>query len=109
MAIAEYAAEHDLALDTHASAEAQVAALSDDIAYNSHDIDDGLRAGLFEIADVVDLPLVGAAHDEVVSAHPGVETGRLIHAMVSAMIGAMVSDLLAAVPQPEARPVQSAR
>ena len=95
MAIAEYAAEHDLALDSFASAEAQVAALSDDIAYNSHDIDDGLRAGLFDIADVMDLPLVGDAYDEVVGAHPGIEAGRLIHAMVSAMIGAMVSDLLA--------------
>ena len=95
MAIAEYAAEHDLALDTFAGAEAQVAALSDDIAYNSHDIDDGLRAGLFEIADIVGLPLVGDAHAEVVGKHPGVEQGRLIHTMISAMIGAMVSDLLA--------------
>jgi dGTPase len=95
MAIAEYAVEHDLALDTFASAEAQVAALSDDIAYNSHDIDDGLRAGLFEIEDVMDLPLVGDAYDEVVVAHPGIEKGRLIPTMVSAMIGAMVSDLLA--------------
>jgi dGTPase len=95
MAIAEYAAEHDLALDTYASAEAQVASLSDDIAYNSHDIDDGLRAGLFRVEDVMDLPLVGDAYDEVVDKHPGLTTERLIHPMVSAMIGAMVSDLLA--------------
>jgi dGTPase len=54
-----------------------------------------LRAGLFEVTDVRDLPLVGDAYTEVVTRHPGVETGRLIHTMVSAMIGAMVSDLLA--------------
>jgi dGTPase len=95
MAIAEYAAGHDLALETFAGAEAQVAALSDDIAYNSHDIDDGLRAGLFELADITRLPLVGDAYDEVVARHPGVESDRLVYAMVSAMIGAMVSDLLA--------------
>ena len=58
-AIAEYCRDHDLELDGHAGPEAQVAALSDDIAYNNHDIDDGLRAGLFEIADLRDLPLVG--------------------------------------------------
>ncbi|NDH62365.1 MAG: dNTP triphosphohydrolase [Alphaproteobacteria bacterium] len=51
-AIVEYCQDHDLELDGHAGPEAQVAALSDDIAYNNHDIDDGLRAGLFEIADL---------------------------------------------------------
>src|SRR5437667_6989362 len=49
--IAEYVTRHDLELATWPSAEAQVAALSDDIAYNNHDIDDGLRAGLFTVAD----------------------------------------------------------
>ncbi len=58
-AIVEYCQDHDLELGGHAGAEAQVAALSDDIAYNNHDIDDGLRAGLFEVADLMELPLVG--------------------------------------------------
>ena len=94
-AISEYAAGHDLALDSYASAEAQVAALADDIAYNSHDVDDGLRAGLFDIADVADLPLVGPAFQTMRDRHGDIERPRLIHVAVSQMIGAMVEDLLA--------------
>ena len=60
-AILEYAADHDLELHSFASAEAQVAAISDDIAYNAHDIDDGLRAGLFGLIDLGDVPLAGEA------------------------------------------------
>ena len=55
-ALADYNIEHDLELDTHASAEAQIAALSDDIAYNNHDIDDGLRAGFFNYNELRELP-----------------------------------------------------
>ena len=58
-ALAEYDALHDLELDTHASAEAQVAAIADDIAYNNHDLADGLRAGLFTLEDLRQLPLIG--------------------------------------------------
>lgn len=93
-AIAEYVAGHDLALDSYPSAEAQVAALADDIAYNSHDVDDGLRAGLFDIADIADLPLVGPALQEVRDRHGDIERPRLIHVAISQMIGAMVEDLL---------------
>ena len=57
--IAEYDAAIRSALDTFPGAEAQVAALADDIAYNNHDIDDGLRAGLFAVADLAEVPLVG--------------------------------------------------
>src|SRR3984957_12731517 len=57
--VAEYDERHRLELGTHASAEAQVAALADDIAYHSHDLDDGLRARLFAIEDIAHLPLVG--------------------------------------------------
>ena len=98
-AIAEYVDEnapgHDLALDSYASAEAQVAALADDIAYNSHDVDDGLRAGLFDIGDMADLPLVGPAFEKMRARHGDIERARLIHVAVSQMIGAMVEDLLA--------------
>ena len=52
-------------------AEAQVAALADDIAYNNHDIDDGLRAGLFAVADLADVPLVGPVFAEVAARYPG--------------------------------------
>ena len=93
-AIAEYVAGHDLALDTYPSAEAQVAALADDIAYNSHDIDDGLRAELFDLADLAELPLVGPAFAKMRERHGDIERRRLIHVAVSQMIGAMVEDLL---------------
>ena len=94
-AIAEYVRTHDLELDTYPSAEAQVAALADDIAYNNHDIDDGLSAGLFTIADLKDVPLVGPVFDEVHQAWPNIERGRLIHEAVRRLIGHMVHDLLA--------------
>ncbi len=56
-AIIEYSEAHDLELSHYASVEAQIAAISDDIAYNAHDIDDGLRAGLFKVIDLGDIPL----------------------------------------------------
>lgn len=93
--IAEYCKVHDLEPQTWASLEAQVAALSDDIAYNNHDIDDGLRAGLFEIDDLMDLPLVGAIFREVLNQYPGLERGRLIHESIRRMISFMVNDVLA--------------
>ena len=93
-AIAEYVAGHDLELATFASAEAQVAAIADDIAYNNHDIDDGLRAGLFSVDDLADVPLVGPIFAEVHRSFPGLDPSRLIHEAVRRMIGAMVTDLL---------------
>jgi len=93
--IKAYTAEHDLELGTWPSAEAQVAALADDIAYNNHDIDDGLRAGLFEIADLADVPLVGPVFADLQERYPGLERSRLIFEAVRAMIGLMVEDLLA--------------
>ena len=94
-AIAEYAETQDLELSTYAGPEAQVAALADDIAYNNHDIDDGLRAGLFEIDDLMALPLVGDAFRLVLDEFPGLETSRVIQEAVRRLIGAMVDDLLA--------------
>ncbi len=63
--IAAYCREFDLELDSQPGAEAQVAALADDIAYNNHDIDDGLRAGLFTVEQLAPLPLVGPVLDEI--------------------------------------------
>ncbi|MGE0714759.1 MAG: deoxyguanosinetriphosphate triphosphohydrolase [Alphaproteobacteria bacterium] len=77
------------------SAEAQVAALADDIAYNNHDIDDGLRAGLFTLDDLADVPLAGPVFAEVTGIYPGLETPRVIHEGVRRMINLMVDDLLA--------------
>jgi dGTPase len=93
-AIVEYAEVHDLALASWPSAEAQVAALSDDIAYNAHDIDDGLRAHLFEVIDLGDVPLVGTALAEVLKTYPKLDRARQIHETVRRVIAAMVADLL---------------
>jgi dGTPase len=92
--VAAYNARHDLALDSFAGAEAQVAALADDIAYNNHDIDDGLRAGLFTVTDLEDVPLVGPVLQTLRRDHPGLEPSRLIHEAVRRLINRMVSDLL---------------
>lgn len=93
-AIVEYSEAHDLQLASFASAEAQVAAISDDIAYNAHDIDDGLRAKLFNVIDLGDIPLVGEALGQVLGAYPDLETTRLIHETVRRVISGMVGDVL---------------
>jgi dGTPase len=93
--IAAYVARHDLELGTWPGAEAQVAALSDDIAYNNHDIDDGLRAGLFTVTDLDDVPLVGPVFRDVATRHPGLDEARLIHESIRRVIDRMASDLVA--------------
>ena len=93
--IAGYMREHDLELATWPSAEAQVAALADDIAYNNHDIDDGLRAYLFSVGDLDDVPLVGPVFREVRQKYPGIDETRLVHESIRRLIDHMASDLLA--------------
>ena len=92
--ITDYTREHDLEIDTHAGPEAQVAALSDDIAYNNHDIDDGLRAGLFTVEDLAAVPFVGDMVARVRQAYPDIEQPRLIHETVRRLIDHMITDLL---------------
>ena len=92
--IIEYAEAHDLMLASFASAEAQVAAIADDIAYNAHDIDDGLRAKLFDVIDLGDIPLVGDALADVLKLHPSLERSRIIHETVRRVISAMVADVV---------------
>jgi dGTPase len=92
--IAEYDARHPLALDGFPSAEAQAAALADDIAYNNHDIDDGLRAGLFAVGDLAEVPLVGPIFREVASRYPRIEEPRLINESIRRVIDQMVTDLI---------------
>jgi dGTPase len=85
----------DLRLDTYASAEAQVAAISDDIAYNNHDVDDGVRAGLFSMADLTDVPLIGPILIQTRKDWPAIDDRMLRLEAVRRMIGAMVEDVLA--------------
>jgi dGTPase len=84
----------DLELDGWPGLEAQVASLADDIAYNNHDIDDGLRAGLFTIADLAEVPLVGPVFRQVSERYPNLEEPRLIHEAIRRLIDAMVNDLI---------------
>jgi dGTPase len=94
-ALAACNAVQDLELHTHASAEAQVAALSDDIAYNNHDLHDGLRAGLFTEAEMAELPIVAEAYAEVDAAYPETDAYRRRHEALRRVFGAMVTDLIA--------------
>ncbi|WP_299148352.1 deoxyguanosinetriphosphate triphosphohydrolase [uncultured Tateyamaria sp.] len=94
-ALAEYNALYDLELDTHASAEAQVAALSDDIAYNNHDLHDGLRAGLFDEDDILHLPMIGTAYAEVDAQYGTLDPMRRRHEALRRVFGQMVSDVVA--------------
>ncbi|MEM8689571.1 MAG: deoxyguanosinetriphosphate triphosphohydrolase [Pseudomonadota bacterium] len=89
--------EHFSALkpELYASAEAQVAAIADDIAYNAHDIDDGLRAGLFDVIDLADVPLAGAALGTVLSTYQKLERPRMVHETVRRVISGMVGDVVA--------------
>jgi dGTPase len=85
----------DLELHSFAGLEAQIAALADDIAYVSHDIDDGLRAGLFAAEDLFDVPIAGPVFREALRQHPNLELGRLIGESVRRIITLLVSDLIA--------------
>src|ERR1700754_2369999 len=94
-AIAEFDAQYGLRLDTWASAEAQVAALADDIAYNNHDVDDGVSAGLIGLDALLAIPLIGPHVAAARAAYPDCEPGILRLEAVRRMIGAMVDDVLA--------------
>jgi dGTPase len=94
-ALAEVNAEWDLELDTHASAEAQVAAIADDVAYSHHDLHDGLRSGLFSEADLMELPVTGPAFAEVDALYPGLEKMRRRHEALRRVFGRMVEDVIA--------------
>ena len=94
-AVAEYDAAYDLRLSSYASAEAQVAALADDIAYNNHDVDDGLQAGLFGLDDLARIPLIGPAIESVRRDYPSIDARMLRLEAVRRMIGEMVGDVIA--------------
>jgi dGTPase len=94
-AILEYSAIHGLELSRFASAEAQVAAISDGIAYNAHDLDDGLRAGLVDMKQTASVDFLHSLSREVAALHPGLEAARAIHELVRRVISFFIEDAIA--------------
>ena len=92
-AILEYDALNPLDLALHAGPEAQAAALADDIAYAAHDLDDGLRAGLFDLADLEAVPFLAGLLDEIATLHPGLEPARIVHELARRVITRFVEAL----------------
>jgi len=94
LALAECDAVHELELRSHAGGEAQVAAIADDIAYNNHDLHDGLRAGLFTDAEIAELPIVGDCYAEVDRLYPALDPKRRRHEALRRVFGEMVGDVI---------------
>jgi dGTPase len=89
------AASADLMLWSHAGAEAQVAAIADDIAYNAHDIDDGLRAELFCLDDLGRVPMVAEMLRDIAARFPRLEPARFVHELIRRLIGRLIEDVIA--------------
>ncbi|KQY40029.1 deoxyguanosinetriphosphate triphosphohydrolase [Rhizobium sp. Root483D2] len=92
--ILDYCAVHDLELASFASLEAQVAAIADDIAYNTHDIDDGLRSGYLKFEMLEEIPFLAGLMREVGERYPGLEASRFTHEIMRRQITAMVEDVI---------------
>jgi len=94
-AILDYNARQDLELASHAGPEAQAAAVADDVAYNAHDLDDGLRAGLFALHDLREVPFLAGLLDEVERRYPGLDESRAVHEVVRRIITVSIEDVIA--------------
>lgn len=92
--IIQFNSRFDLELASHASLEAQCAAVADDIAYNAHDLDDGLRAELFTLDDLSDLPICGETLTSVNKTYPGLAERRIRHEIIRRQITEMVEDVI---------------
>jgi dGTPase len=93
-AILAYNARQCLNLSLYASLEAQAAAIADDIAYNAHDIDDGLRAGLFEFEEIRSVPFIAALIEEIDRLHPKLEPARRVHELTRRVITGFIEDAM---------------
>jgi dGTPase len=93
--IADYNRRQDLQLWSFPSVEAQVAAFADDIAYDAHDIDDGLRAELFGLDDIAEVPLPGTIIADIRKTYPSLDAGRLVHEFIRRLIGLLIDDVIA--------------
>jgi dGTPase len=93
-AIRDYNARQDLELALYPSAEAQVGAIADDIAYDAHDIDDGLRAQMFAIDELAALPLIDDILAEIEPCSREVEPARRVHELVRRLIARMIEDVI---------------
>jgi dGTPase len=93
--ILDYTRQQDLQLWSLPSAEAQLAAVADDIAYDAHDIDDGLRAELFGLDDIAAVTLPGRIIDEIYTAYPRLDSSRLVHELIRGLIGRLIDDVIA--------------
>jgi dGTPase len=93
-ALTEYSSRHNLELQTYSSGEAQVAAISDDIAYNHHDVLDGIRAGLLSIDDIRTLPILSSCFNEVDKLYPGIDDLRQRHEALRSFFDFLVSDVI---------------
>jgi len=93
-ALAQYNEKHDLELHTYASCEAQVAALADDIAYNNHDLHDGLRAELFSTDEIAELPILHDCFAAVDKKYPGLNYYRRRHEALRRFFGILVDDVM---------------
>ncbi|MGV8937119.1 MAG: deoxyguanosinetriphosphate triphosphohydrolase [Allorhizobium sp.] len=92
--VLDYCVLHDLEIDTYASLEAQTAAIADDIAYNTHDIDDGLRSGYLTFDMLEAVPFLAGLMAEVRDRYPGLEASRFTHEMMRRQITRMVEDVI---------------
>lgn len=95
-ALAAVNAQMDLSLASFASLEAQIASVADDIAYDNHDIDDGIRAGLLSLDQLLELPFVAKRWDAIRATYPDVKPRRLIGELTRSQIGWMVNDVIEA-------------
>jgi len=93
--VLDYDRIQPLELWSFAGPEAQVAAIADDIAYDAHDIDDGLRAGMFTLDDIASVPVVGSLLAEIDGRHPGLDHGRRVHELVRLLMTRMIEDVMA--------------